>query len=85
MPARAPATQARSRSSRTFLARLIDLALDRKIRGAFRSLHRARTFETFFEHGHWWVRRPRRDEDETYDVVDATGPGSENGFAFERV
>lgn len=60
-------------------------AIERKIRGAFRSLHRARTFETFFEHGHWWVRRPRRDEDETYDVVDATGPGSENGFAFERV
>ena len=59
--------------------------VERKIRGAFRLLHRARTFETFFEHGHWWVRRPRKDRDEVFDVVDASGPGSANGFGFERV
>ncbi len=59
--------------------------VERKIRGAFRSQYHARTFETFFEHGQWWVRRPRRDEDEMYSVHDAAGYGAANGFGFERV
>lgn len=44
----------------------------------------------FFEHGHWWLRVQKFDrhgvEDvETYDVVDAEGPGSIYGFDFEEV
>ena len=60
-------------------------AVERRIRGAFRAAFRKRNFETFFEHGHWWVRLPGRDEDEVYDVVDAGGYGSTGGFGFERV
>jgi hypothetical protein len=42
----------------------------------------------FFEHGHWWVRvdyYPKRDEIQTFDVVDAEGHGSIDGFGFEEV
>lgn len=60
-------------------------AVERRIRGAFRAAFRKRKFETFFEHGHWWVRLPGRDEDEVYDVVDAGGYGSTGGFGFERI
>ena len=60
-------------------------AVERRIRGAFRALFRKRNFETFFEHGHWWVRLPGHDEDEVYDVVDAGGHGSAIGFGFEQI
>jgi len=51
--------------------------------------------ETFFEHGHWWCRvdygkagneaRTGDDQDVTYDVVDAEGGESIDGFDFEEV
>lgn len=56
------------------------LAVERKIRGAFRAYSRRRVFETFFEHGQWWVRLPGDDEDAMYSVVDTN-----IGFDFERV
>lgn len=58
------------------------VTVERRIRGAFRSWAHKRFFETFFEHGQWWVRVPNEDEDETYSVVDA---GTMSGFDFERV
>ena len=57
-------------------------SVERKIRGAFRWWARKRSFETFFEHGQWWVRVPNEDEDETYSVVDAN---TDSGFGFERI
>ncbi len=38
-------------------------------------------FDTFFEHGQWWVRCSACDT--TWSVVDAEGKGSVNGFSFE--
>ena len=39
-----------------------------------------------FEHGQWWVLVEGEDsEDDIYSVVDAIGPGSTEGFDFERV
>ena len=35
-----------------------------------------------FEHGHWWLMLP---DGSIFDVVDAEGPGSYDGFALERV
>ena len=56
----------------------------------------AATRETFFEHGHWWLRvdmgsddanmRALGDEDpQTFDVVDAEGGESLDGFDFEEI
>ncbi len=56
--------------------------VERKIRGAFRAWTHKRTFETFFEHGQWWVRVPNDDNDETYSVCDSNAAG---GFDFERI
>jgi hypothetical protein len=39
-------------------------------------------FSAVYEHGHWWVQNSRGD---TWDAVDASGPGSFNGFSFERL
>ena len=43
--------------------------------------------ETFFEHGHWWLRVVGKgdEDDRTFDVVDAEGGQSINGFDFEEV
>jgi hypothetical protein len=60
--------------------------LERRIRGAARRLLGLTFFTTYYEGGQWWVltdtagRRP-----ETYAVVDAIGPGSDDGFAFRKV
>jgi hypothetical protein len=35
-----------------------------------------------YEHGHWWLLLP---DGAIFDVVDACGPGSVNGFALEAV
>lgn len=60
-------------------------AVERKIRSAFRAIYRVRTFETFFEHGQWWVRRSHRDGDDLWSVIDAVGYQTHNGFGFERI
>jgi len=36
-----------------------------------------------FEHGHWWVTDTENGAQ--WDVVDAEGPGSIDGFDFEQV
>ncbi len=41
------------------------------------------SYQAFFEHGHWWVRSKRTGA--TWSVEDATGPGSYDGFTFEKV
>jgi hypothetical protein len=41
-------------------------------------------FESFFEHGQWWIRA-EANPDLTYSVVDATGGDSVDGFSFEKV
>jgi hypothetical protein len=60
-------------------------AVERDIRRAFRHWKRRRYFESFYEHGGWYVRLPLVDndsEDETYTVVDAN---TDSGFDFERL
>jgi hypothetical protein len=63
-------------------------AVMRKIRGAFRQMFGRRVFGTFYEHGQWWVSCEDLDGDDAgealFSVVDAEGPGSINGFGFER-
>jgi len=56
--------------------------VEKQVRSAFRNWARKRFFETFFEHGQWWVRVQNDDEDETYSVCDAN---TITGFDFERV
>ncbi len=53
-------------------------AVERRIRSAYRWTHHTRFFETYFEHGQWWVFR--QSDGVVYSVVD-TG----NGFDFERI
>lgn len=56
-------------------------ATDRKIRRAARALgHHVK--DTIFEHGHWWIETT---DGAQYDAVDAIGPNSVDGFAFECV
>ena len=58
---------------------------ERRIRSAFREWSHKRFFETFYEHGQWWVRLSPQygdDQDMTYSVVDANTP---TGFDFEQV
>ncbi len=57
-------------------------ATERKVSSAFRNWSHKRFFETFFEHGQWWVRVPNDGEDETYSVVDAN---TLSGLDFERI
>lgn len=38
--------------------------------------------ETVFEHGQWWITASNGAQ---WAVVDASGPGSIDGFAFERI
>lgn len=64
-------------------------AMERRIRRAFKSLHPDMIDPTFeWEHGQWWVIAQSdsddNDEQVTYSVVDAEGPGSEDGFSFEE-
>jgi hypothetical protein len=47
-------------------------------------------FNTFFEHGHWWIsvcdHQPGGGgTDRTFDVVDASGGDAVDGFSFEEV
>jgi hypothetical protein len=59
-------------------------AIERRILRAARQLigsPRSR-FTTVYEHGHWWVQNANGD---TWDAVDASGPGSFDGFSFERL
>lgn len=55
----------------------------KKIEAAVRKkFPRKKGSDVFFEHGHWWVQFT---DGSQYDVVDAEGPGTINGFDFEIV
>lgn len=55
-------------------------ATERRIMAAVRALgYRG---DLVFEHGHWWLMLR---DGSIFDVVDADGPGSVNGFSVERV
>jgi hypothetical protein len=63
-------------------------AMGRRVRRAFRTWAGVRVrFQTFYEHGHWWVRLIGRatEDDRTYDAVDASGGDAVDGFSFEEV
>ena len=58
---------------------------ERKIRSAFRQYSHKIYFDTFFEHGQWWVRLSPEygdDQDMTYSVCDAN---TQSGFDFEKI
>lgn len=71
------------------------LTVKERVLTAARKHFKKRTgIRAFFDHGHWWVeidfgarsnRGRLEDGFETYDVVDAEGQGSINGFGFEEV
>ena len=63
--------------------------------GAFHTIFRVRSFETFFEHGQWWCRympstRHTRDFEDTFSdyrtfsAIDAIGGRAVNGVDFEE-
>jgi hypothetical protein len=61
-----------------------------EIRGAWRTLRMPGLNPMYidYEHGQWWVWGYPDDGDDTllhYSVVDAEGPGSAFGIAFEEV
>jgi len=61
-------------------------SIDKKIMTAARLMfHQRNGLYTFFEHGHWWLRRETPRYTYIYDVVDAEGYGTINGFDFELV
>lgn len=66
-----------------------NLTMKRRVLAAARKRFRKRSgVKAFFEHGQWWVQvdyYPKYDRIETFSVVDATGPGTVNGFYFEGV
>lgn len=39
----------------------------------------------FFEHGHWWLRLIHKDDDQTFDVVDAEPSIANTGLDFEEL
>jgi len=53
----------------------------RILSAARKYFHKRAGITAFFEHGHWWLRVGCR----TYDVVDAGGGDSINGFDFEEI
>jgi hypothetical protein len=53
----------------------------RVLSAARKHFHKRAGINAVFEHGHWWVIVGCH----TYDVVDAEGPGTVNGFDFEGV
>lgn len=60
------------------------LRIQQRIRQTFTSLHgRDRRIQIDLEHGQWWVTR--LDDGAQWSVVEASGPGSWDGFAFELV
>lgn len=55
-------------------------ATERRIRRVVRELgYRG---DLVYEHGHWWLILF---DGSVFDVVDASGPGSHDGFSLERV
>lgn len=55
-------------------------AMERRIRKAVRAMgYRG---DLVFEHGHWWLMLP---DGSAFDVVDASGGNSVDGFGLERV
>jgi hypothetical protein len=55
-------------------------AIERRIRRAINALgYRG---DLVYEHGHWWLMLP---DGGIFDVVDAEGPNTIDGFGLERV
>lgn len=63
--------------------------IEKRIMTAARKrFHKRKGIDLFFEHGHWWLRLigvGEDSEDRTFDVVDAEGGESINGFDFEEI
>jgi hypothetical protein len=55
-------------------------AMERRIRRAVNAMGYRGAL--VFEHGHWWLTLPNGEQ---FDVVDATGGKSVDGFDLERV
>jgi hypothetical protein len=62
-------------------------ATQKKVKTAANKFFGHRKARPVFEHGHWWVTwyDENKDGQRSFDVVDAEGPGSVNGFGFEEV
>ena len=58
-----------------------DAVKKRVLTAAHKHFHKRTDVRAVFEHGHWWVQIGGRN----FDVVDAEGQGSVNGFGFEEV
>jgi hypothetical protein len=56
---------------------------DRIMAAAFQFFGPGRFFCSDFEHGHWWITELSNGAQ--YSVMDASGPGTMDGFSFELV
>lgn len=59
-----------------------DAATNKRITSSARKAFPGSMLDTYFEHGHWWVVLSNG---AIYDVVDAEGPGTIDGFDFEQI
>ena len=73
------ATKLKSENSSPRTGDAVMGAASKKLRGE----HGQANLRVFFEHGHWWATCARCGAQ--WDAVDAEGPGTVNGFDFERV
>jgi hypothetical protein len=58
---------------------------ERIMTAARKKFHQRANMTAFYEHGHWWLHRITKNYNYTYDVVDAEGYGSIDGFDFELI
>jgi len=57
--------------------------MQKRILRAYHAHYGNRRVNAFYEHGQWWIDYPRTGAQ--WSVNDAEGPGSAQGFCFERV
>lgn len=97
MHSRGRSTAGKTSKDETLLSTIDSPAIDKRIQAAAKAYFpKAERIDTFFEHGHWWARVEMgsdranelafgREDAPTFDVVDAEGGRSIDGFDFEAL
>jgi len=62
-----------------------DKIQERILKAAREKFNQRKGLYTFFEHGHWWIKVEVQYTERTFDVVDAEGCGTIDGFDFELI
>jgi hypothetical protein len=58
-------------------------SIQTRIASAWRTKGGTRAANVVYDHGKWWIQVPFTGAE--YSVVDASGPGSVDGFDFEEI